>query len=82
MNHQEKLRELSQRLDLHFGVDVRKSIMSGHEKLTWAVPKSELSRWMEDVTSRLRSLSDIDQGKVLTDIQYVHQLASDLNQTA
>jgi len=74
MNHQEKLRDLSQRLDIHFGVDVRKSVMLGHESLTPATSENRWSQWISEVAARLDSLTDADPVRKLTDLPYIRRL--------
>jgi hypothetical protein len=74
MNQQEKLRDLSHRLDIHFGVKVRKNIMLGHERLTSSTSASQWSSWMAQVASRLNSLPGADPAKKLTDVQYIFRL--------
>ncbi len=74
MNHQEKLRDLSQRLDIHFGVDMRKSIMLGHETLTPATSESRWTQWINEVAARLDSISDADPARKLTDLPYIRHL--------
>lgn len=74
MNHQDQLRDLSQLLDIHFGIDVRKSVMLGHEALTPATSENRWAQWMNEVAERLDSLKDADPDRKHADLPYIRML--------
>jgi hypothetical protein len=51
----EFIRGLAYRLDIHVGVEKRKLIMAGNEKLTMATDNEKLSLWMKNVSERMLS---------------------------
>jgi hypothetical protein len=49
------LRELAQRFDVQLGLDKRKLILAGNEKLTLATDGQGWTNWMAGVESRLKA---------------------------
>jgi hypothetical protein len=48
------LRALAHRLDIQVGVERRKRILEGNERLTWATDARTWNEWLSQVEGRLR----------------------------
>jgi len=51
----EDLRSLAERLDVMLGIESRKLILAGNEKLTFATDSNYWSAWMFEVQNRLQT---------------------------
>ena len=60
-----QLRTLADLLDLHLGVERRKRILQGNEKLTLGTDPNDWTIWMDGVQNRLSSFGGTDFAKNL-----------------
>jgi hypothetical protein len=60
-----QLRTLADLLDLHLGVERRKRILQGNEKLTLGTDPNDWTIWMDSVQNRLSNFGGTDFAKNL-----------------
>jgi hypothetical protein len=64
------LNELAFRLDIRLGIEKRKIILAGNEKLTWGTDIQYWAIWRAEVEARLKDyLEDKNEGELLRQIQ-------------
>jgi len=59
------LNELAFRLDIRLGIEKRKIILAGNEKLTWGTDIQFWAIWRAEVEARLRDYLDDNNGREL-----------------